>query len=95
MNTATRVVLPVPLGRTTEPRITWSDLRGSTPKLKDTSTDSSNLAVAAFFTKAIASSIAYNLLASTEERKAFKRLDTLAIIQHPPHPNPLNEQNQQ
>ncbi len=52
-------------------------------------------AVAAFFTKAIASSIAYNLLVSTEERKAFKRLDTLAIIQHPPHPNPLNEQNQQ
>ena len=32
--------------------------------------------------KAIASSIAYSLLASTEERRAFKRLDTLAIIQH-------------
>ena len=46
-NTATRTVLPVPLGNTVELRTTWSDLRGSTPRLTLTSTDSMNLAVAA------------------------------------------------
>ena len=88
VNTATRVVLPVPFGNTTEPRITWSDLRGSTPKLNETSIDSSNFAVAAFFTKAIASSSAYRLLASTVARIAFKRLETLAITPLLPYSSP-------
>ena len=42
-NTATRTVLPVPLGRETAPRIIWSALRGSTPSRKAASTVSSKL----------------------------------------------------
>ena len=79
VNTATRTVLPVPFGNTTEPRTTWSDLRGSTPKFTETSIDSSNLAVAAFLTKLNASLISYTLLRSKPSRKALIRLDTFAI----------------
>ena len=43
--TATRTVLPVPLGRLTVPRTIWSAWRGSTPRLTAISTVSSNFAV--------------------------------------------------
>ena len=42
--TSTRIVLPVPWGRLTVPRTTWSACLGSTPRRTATSTDSSNLA---------------------------------------------------
>ena len=45
-NTATRTVLPVPRGMTAVPRTVWSDFLASMPRLMDTSTDSSNLALA-------------------------------------------------
>jgi hypothetical protein len=54
-NTATRTVLPVPAGSTTEPRTVWSDFLASMPRLTATSTDSSNFAVAACFSSFIAS----------------------------------------
>ncbi len=52
---AARTVLPVPAGRTTEPRTSWSDFLASTPRLTAMSTDSSNLAVADSLTSARAS----------------------------------------
>ncbi len=54
VNTATRTVLPVPRGSTTLPRTTWSDFFASMPRFTATSTDSSNLAVAVFFTSSSA-----------------------------------------
>jgi hypothetical protein len=41
-NTATRTVLPMPLGSTTAPRTIWSACFGSTPRLMATSTVWSN-----------------------------------------------------
>ena len=55
-NTATRALLPVPLGSDTVPRIIWSALRGSTPRRNAASTDSSKLRVAIAFTSSSASS---------------------------------------
>ncbi len=49
-NTATRTSLPVPDGNATVPRTIWSALRGSTPRRTDTSTLSSNPALAVFLT---------------------------------------------
>ena len=42
-NTATRTVLPVPWGSSTEPRTPWSDFLASMPRRTATSTDSTNL----------------------------------------------------
>ena len=78
-NTATRFVLPVPLGKTTAPRTTWSDFLASMPSCTATSMDSSNLAVAHSFTKANASATAYSLLASTLPAFAFCFLVSLDI----------------
>jgi len=64
-NTATRTFLPVPEGSTTEPRTVWSDFLASMPRLMETSTDSSNLAVALSFTSLSASATGYALLRST------------------------------
>src|SRR5450830_60867 len=83
-NTATRTVLPVPAGSTTEPRTTWSDFLGSTPSCTDTSIDSLNLAVAHSLIRATALSKPYDLVRSTLALKALIRLDNLAIIQHLP-----------
>jgi hypothetical protein len=55
-NTATRTVLPVPLGRVTTPRTIWSAWRGSTPRFIATSIVSSNFAVALDLISVIASS---------------------------------------
>ena len=57
--TATRTVLPVPFGKTVEPRTTWSDLRGSTPRLTETSILSANFAVASSLTRPRASPTSY------------------------------------
>ena len=54
--TATLTVLPMPCGRTTAPRTTWSACLGSTPRLMAASTDSSNLRTAVSLTSFIASS---------------------------------------
>ena len=51
-NTATRSFLPVPLGIETTPRTIWSAWRGSTPRLIETSTVSSNLAVGSLLDQA-------------------------------------------
>jgi len=42
--TSTRTFLPVPFGKLTVPRTTWSACLGSTPSRTATSTDSSNFA---------------------------------------------------
>ena len=55
--TATRTCLPVPAGRLVAPRTTWSDFRGSTPRLMLTSMDSLNLTVERSFSSATASSM--------------------------------------
>jgi len=47
--------VPVPAGRTTDPRTVWSDFFASMPRLTATSTASSNLAVAVSLTRFIAS----------------------------------------
>ena len=52
-----RTVLPVPWGRTTEPRTVWSDFDASIPRLIETSIDSLNFAVALVFTIVRASCI--------------------------------------
>src|SRR3990167_11232593 len=70
-NTATRLVLPVPLGITTAPRTTWSDFFGSMPSCTATSMDSSNLAVAASLTSPRASVNAYSLVVSTLPCRGF------------------------
>src|SRR4051812_3345098 len=70
-NTATRLVLPVPLGITTAPRTTWSDFFGSMPSCTATSMDSSNLAVAASLTRVRASLKAYSFVLSTLPCRAF------------------------
>lgn len=57
--TSTLVVLPVPWGRTTEPRTIWSACLGSTPSRRATSTLSSNLAKALSTTSASASPSSY------------------------------------
>src|SRR6476620_10871560 len=80
-NTATRVVLPVPLGNTTAPRTTWSDFLASMPSCTATSMDSSNLAVAASFTIATASAKAYSFVLSTLPCRAFCFFVSLAILQ--------------
>ena len=49
-------VRPVPFGRLTTPRTIWSACFGSTPRLSESSTVSSNLAVALVFTSFTASS---------------------------------------
>src|SRR5213076_316780 len=63
--TSTRTFLPVPLGRLTVPRTTWSACLGSTPSRTATSTDSSNLAYAAAFTRSTASRGGYSLRGSS------------------------------
>src|SRR3990167_3271945 len=78
-NTATRLVLPVPLGITTAPRTTWSDFLASTPSWIATSMDSSNLALAHSLMMARASASAYSLLLSTLPSKAFCFLVSLAM----------------
>src|SRR5690606_37616704 len=78
-NTATRTVLPVPAGSTTEPRTSWSDLRGSMPSCTATSMDSSNLAVAVSLTRLRASATGENLLRSILAAMAAARLDNFAI----------------
>src|SRR5690606_36052423 len=83
-NTATRLVLPVPLGSTTAPRTTWSDLRASTPSCTATSIDSSNLAVAQSFTSDKALSSVYSLVLSILPSNCFCRLLSLAMS-HPLH----------
>src|SRR6218665_2249737 len=77
--TATRLVLPVPLGITTAPRTTWSDFLASMPSCTATSMDSSNLAVAASLTMASASVSAYSFLLSTLPASAFCFLVSLLI----------------
>ena len=82
-NTATRLVLPVPLGNTTAPRTTWSDFFASMPSCTATSIDSSNFAVAHSLTIDRALSIAYSLLLSTLPAVAFWRFVSLAMIRPP------------
>eukprot|EP01139_Manchomonas_bermudensis_P006306 Amastigsp_a176903_12.p4 type:complete len:181 gc:universal Amastigsp_a176903_12:921-379(-) len=86
-NTATRLVLPVPLGSTTAPRTTWSDFLASMPSCTATSMDSSNLATANSLTRPIASATAYSLLLSILSPMVFWRLVSL-LIQHPPPTRP-------
>src|SRR5690606_4331265 len=78
-NTATRTVLPVPLGRLTTPRTIWSAWRGSTPRFIATSTVSSNFAVAADLTSRTASSIATLDLPSKILRAAAVRFAIFAM----------------
>src|SRR5574343_629238 len=78
-NTATRAVLPVPLGSTTAPRTTWSDFLASMPSCTATSMDSSNLAVAQSLTIVRASDRAYSLRLSTLPSRAFCFLVSLAM----------------
>src|SRR5688572_234791 len=79
VNTATRTVLPVPRGSTTDPRTTWSDFFASMPRFTATSTDSSNLAVAVFFTSPSAVFTSYTLLLSTSALICFTRLEMFAM----------------
>src|SRR5688572_1095824 len=79
-NTATRTVLPVPRGSTTLPRTTWSDFFASMPRFTATSTDSSNLAVAVFFTSSSAAFISYVLVRSTMPTIFWARLEILAML---------------
>src|SRR5690606_4943242 len=78
-NTATRTVLPVPLGRVTTPRTIWSAWRGSTPRLIASSMVSSNLAEARDFTILMASSSLYSLLRSMPSRAFVIFLPACAI----------------
>ena len=55
--TMTRVVLPVPCGRTTVPRTSWSAWRGSTPRRRWASTVPSNLLIDSFGSSSAASAI--------------------------------------
>src|SRR5687768_8412200 len=77
--TATRLVLPVPLGSTTAPRTTWSDFLASMPSCTATSIDSSNLAVAHSCTILKASSMAYSLVLSTLPCSACWRFVSFAM----------------
>src|SRR5271156_1337403 len=84
VNTATRTVLPVPCGITVEPRTCWSDLVASTPRFTETSTDSSNFAVASSFTSLSASSNGYDLPGGNFSFQALVRFAT-AAMSHPLH----------
>src|ERR1700678_2444666 len=84
VNTATRTVLPVPCGITVEPRTCWSDLVASTPRFTETSTDSSNFAVASSFTSLSASSNGYDLPGGSFSFQVFVRFAT-AAMSHPLH----------
>eukprot|EP00042_Codosiga_hollandica_P026766 m.128535 g.128535 ORF g.128535 m.128535 type:complete len:276 (-) comp52295_c0_seq7:6339-7166(-) len=77
--TATRLVLPVPLGSTTAPRTTWSDFLASMPSCTATSMDSSNLAEARPLTSSRASVSGYSLVDSTLPASAFCFLVSLAM----------------
>src|SRR5690242_1182087 len=79
VNTATRTVLPVPRGSTTLPRTTWSDFFASIPRFTATSTDSSNFAVAVFFTRSSACFTSYALERSTRALIFFTRLEIFAM----------------
>src|SRR5690606_16853802 len=92
VNTATRTVLPVPWGSRVAPRTTWSDLRGSTPRLTATSTDSTNLTLDSSASSWAASSKLYTLVLSTFSLIAFWRLVSLAIT-HPPRSDPCYGRN--
>ena len=61
----TRIFLPVPAGRLTVPRTTWSACLGSTPRRTAMSTDSSNLADAVAFTFSTASRGPYSVRGSS------------------------------
>src|SRR5690554_1036952 len=91
--TATRTVLPVPLGITVAPRTTWSDLRGSTPRLIATSTDSLNLTVDSSLSRLAASSKGYCLPCSTLAAIACLRFESFII--GPPHSSPCCALSQQ
>src|SRR5512133_1756618 len=73
-NTAIFTALPIPCGRTTAPRTTWSACFGSTPRLIAASTVSSNFFVAVSFTSFMASSTLYRLTRSTFARAALNFL---------------------
>src|SRR5690348_12318760 len=79
VNTATRTVLPVPRGSTTLPRTTWSDFFASMPRFTATSTDSSNFAVAVFFTSSSAAFTSYAFERSTSPVIFFTRFETSAM----------------
>src|SRR5687768_11588828 len=64
-NTITRLVLPVPWGRTTVPRTSWSAWRGSTPSRRCASTVPSNLLMEIFGSSSEASPISYRRSGST------------------------------
>src|SRR6056297_675348 len=81
-NTATRTVLPVPLGRPTTPRTIWSAWRGSTPRLTAISTVSSNFARAFVLIRSIASSTVTFCLPLTASRAARVRFPIFAILFH-------------
>jgi len=65
VSTSTRTDFPVPWGRTTVPRTCCSAWRGSTPRRIDTSTVSSNFAVADFLSRETASLRSASLSAPT------------------------------
>src|SRR5665811_841036 len=81
-NTATRTVLPVPLGSTTDPRTNWSDFLASIPRLIATSMDSSNLATAFSLTRFSASLKGYSLFRSILAAIALYRLDIMLYALH-------------
>ncbi len=64
-NTATRMALPVPWGRATDPRTIWSALRGSMPSRRTRSTVGSNETVVVSLTSFIASEGLYSRSGST------------------------------
>jgi len=64
-NTAILTLLPVPRGRLTEPRTSWSVFLASMPMQTATSTVSSNLGPASDLISAIPSARGYRLLRST------------------------------
>src|SRR6476660_4225246 len=87
-NTATRTALPVPAGRTVEPRTCWSDFLASTPRRTATSTDSTNLVLLLFLRIFRASSRAYCLPGSTSVERALNRLlifATTLALHHDAH----------
>ena len=84
-NTATRTVLPEPCGSVVAPRTTWSDLRGSTPRLIDTSKDSLNLVFDKSLNRVTASVISYSLSPSTFSAIRRILLLTFVIFKRPLH----------
>src|SRR5581483_11994682 len=67
----------------TVPRTIWSDLRGSMPRRKATSTVSSNFAVAFSLTRLSASRASYTLSSVTFSDAAFSRFPTFVVTSFP------------